>query len=182
MSRSVEPRSQILGPPEAAEPVAPGRFGFVKPAHARFPPIVIVVVTNVNPYSEAHFKTLKYRQDFPDRFGEVEDAVSFCRHFFGWYHDEHHHSGLAGFTPADVHFGRVEARHAERQAILTAAYMRTPERFPHGAPQVPWPPREVWINPPHPRAAGAARAGEPLGRARGARAVTDAAAPLVMLP
>jgi transposase InsO family protein len=60
-----------------------------------------------NPCSEPHFKTLKYRPDFPDRFGAIRDARVHCQVFFPWYHDDHRHSGIAFMTPADVHFGRV---------------------------------------------------------------------------
>ena len=42
-------------------------------------------VSNDNPYSEAQFKTLKYRPGFPDRFGSIQDARAFCQQFFGWY-------------------------------------------------------------------------------------------------
>lgn len=58
--------------------------------------------TDDNPYSEAQFKTLKYRPGFPDRFGSIEDARTFCADFFAWYNGEHRHSGIALFTPADV--------------------------------------------------------------------------------
>ena len=57
-------------------------------------------VSNDNPYSEAQFKTLKYRPDYPDRFGSVADARSWGRGFFAWYNDQHHHTGLALLTPA----------------------------------------------------------------------------------
>ncbi len=39
--------SPILGDPVAPEEIAKGQYGFVKPEHALFPPIVIVAVTNV---------------------------------------------------------------------------------------------------------------------------------------
>ena len=72
-------------------------------------------VSNDNPYSEAGFKTLKYRPDFPDRFGSIEDARAFCVDFFAWYNQQHRHSGIAMFTPADVHHGRAAALHAVAQ-------------------------------------------------------------------
>jgi putative transposase len=59
--------------------------------------------SNDNPFSEAQFKTLKYRPDFPERFGSIEDARVFCDRFFGWYGHEHRHSGIGLHTPADVH-------------------------------------------------------------------------------
>lgn len=105
-------------------------------------------VSNDNPFSEAQFKTLKYRPDFPERFGAAEDARGFCGPFFDWYNHEHHHSALGLLTPADVHYGRVEQRIAERQLVLDAAFDAHPERFPRGRPIAQRPPREVWINKP----------------------------------
>ena len=104
-------------------------------------------VSDDNAFSEAQFKTLKYQPDYPGRFlGEVH-ARGWLGPFFGWHNDEHHHSGLALFTPADVFFGRVDQVRAVRQAALDAAYEAHPERFPRAAPRVPLPPREVSINP-----------------------------------
>ena len=105
-------------------------------------------VSDDNPFSESNFKTLKYRPGFPERFGEIEDARGFSADFFAWYNHEHHHSGLAMFTPADVHLGRVQQRVVERQAVLDLAFDAHPERFPHGRPVVHQPAREVWINKP----------------------------------
>jgi putative transposase len=105
-------------------------------------------VSDDNPFSESHFKTLKYRPGFPERFGEIEDARGFSADFFDWYNNEHHHSGLAMLTPADVHHGRVQQRVVERQAVLDGAFATHPERFPHGRPLTPQPDREVWINKP----------------------------------
>ena len=105
-------------------------------------------VSDDNPYSEAQFKTMKYRPNFPDRFGQLEDARGFCADFFDWYNFDHHHSGLALLTPADVHLGRVDDVIAHRQAVLDKAFERNPERFTKGRPRVPRPPNEVWINKP----------------------------------
>ena len=105
-------------------------------------------VSNDNPFSEAHFKTLKYCPLFPERFGSIEDARAFGQHFFPWYNDEHQHSGLGFFTPAVVHFGQAPAVRAQRQHVLAAAYARHPERFVNGQPQPAALPTAVWINPP----------------------------------
>jgi len=107
-------------------------------------------VSNDNPYSEAHFKTLKYRPEFPDRFGCIEDGRAFCGGFFDWYNNEHYHSGLALLTPASVHYGKTAAVLAQRREILAAAYAQHPERFVRRAPQPAEPPKAVWINPPKP--------------------------------
>jgi putative transposase len=107
-------------------------------------------VSNDNPFSEAQFKTLKYRPEFPDRFGCVEHGRSFCVGFFDWYNYEHYHSGLALLTPATVHYGQTAAVLAQRREILAAAYAQHPERFVRRAPRPAEPPVAVWINPPKP--------------------------------
>jgi transposase InsO family protein len=105
-------------------------------------------VSDDNPYSEAHFKTLKYRPGFPDRFGSLEEARRFCQEFFSWYNHEHHHSGLQLMTPAAVHYGTAEELLSHRQSVLDAAYQAHPERFVKRPPQHPGLPEAVWINPP----------------------------------
>jgi hypothetical protein len=80
-------------------------------------------------YSEAQFKTLKYRPGFPQRFDSIEHARAFCRDFFAWYNNEHRHSGIGLMTPATVDYGHAEALHADRARVLDAAYTATPERF-----------------------------------------------------
>jgi putative transposase len=105
-------------------------------------------VSNDNPFSESQFKTLKYRPDFPDRFGSLVHARSFCGDFMPWYNYEHHHSALAWLTPADIHQGCVEARIDTRSRVLDAAFAQHPARFVHGRPTPTRPPSEVWINPP----------------------------------
>ena len=105
-------------------------------------------VSNDNPFSEAQFKTLKYRPTFPARFGSIQDARAHCHGFFPWYNIEHHHSGLGLLTPADVHHGLGEQRIAARATVLATAYAAHPERFPAGRPMPAMVPAEVWINPP----------------------------------
>lgn len=105
-------------------------------------------VSNDNPFSEAHFKTLKYRPDFPERFGCVEHAREHFGVFFPWYNDEHHHHGLGLLTPRDVHFGLAQQRVDARNAVLASAFAAHPERFPHGLPTARSAPHEVWINKP----------------------------------
>ena len=105
-------------------------------------------VSNDNPYSEAGFKTLKYRPDFPDRFGCIEDARAFCQGFFAWYNIEHRHGGISLFTPADVHYGRSDRLLEVRADVLAGAYAAHPERFVKGPPLPREVPAKVWINPP----------------------------------
>ncbi len=114
-------------------------------------------VSNDNPYSEAQFKTLKYRADYPTRFGSAPDARTWAQTFFPWYNHEHHHSALGLLTPAMVHHGQAPAVLAERQRVLQLAYATHPERFVTGTvplgkgPPVPATlPTAVWINRPQP--------------------------------
>ena len=105
-------------------------------------------VSNDNPFSESQFKTLKYRPDYPERFGCQQDARTWAAQFFRWYNYEHHHSALGLLTPADVHFGRAQTILNQRQQVLHTAFQKNPERFVKG-PSTPAPvPSTVWINPP----------------------------------
>jgi len=105
-------------------------------------------VSNDNPYSEAQFKTLKYRPDFPERFGCMEEARAFAQEFFPWYNTEHRHAGIGLLTPEALHYGRAPEIHAKRAAVLHAAYAAHPERFVNQTPIPPPLPTAAWINPP----------------------------------
>jgi putative transposase len=105
-------------------------------------------VSDDNPFSEAQFKTLKYRPDFPDRFTSTEAARLHCVDFFPWYNDEHRHTGLGLHTAADVHYGLTEAVRDKRAGVLDAAYAAHPERFVRKPPQPPKLPTTAWINRP----------------------------------
>jgi len=106
-------------------------------------------VSNDNPFSESQFKTLKYRPEFPDRFGSLEHARSWCRDLLRWYNTEHHHVGLGLFSPYDVHYGLAEAKWEQRARVLAEAFAQHPERFPNGRPSPRPLPTAVWINPPN---------------------------------
>ncbi len=103
---------------------------------------------NDNPFSESQFKTMKYRPDFPERFGSQQHAHDFCRIFFPWYCNDHRHSGIGYHTPADVHYGRAEMVRARRAGVLTVAYAAHPERFVRKPPEPPQLPGSAWINRP----------------------------------
>ena len=105
-------------------------------------------VNDDNPYSESQFKTLKYRPEFPDRFGSIEDARQFCRNFFTWYNQQHCHSGIALLTPEVVHYGLAQDTIEQRNQVLLSAYQAHPERFVKGRPKSPSLPKAVWINAP----------------------------------
>lgn len=104
-------------------------------------------VSDDNPFSEAQFKTMKYQPDYPGRFTDLEHGRRWLQEFFGWHNNEHHHAGLALFTPAAVFHGRVAEIAAIRQRAMDVAYAAHPERFLHGAPIVRLPPAKVQINP-----------------------------------
>ena len=105
-------------------------------------------VSNDNPFSESHFKTLKYRPTFPKRFGSLEDAKSFCQEFFTWYNQEHRHTGIALLPPEVVHYGLASNVITQRNQVLLEAYRKYPERFVNKIPTAPQLPEAVWINPP----------------------------------
>ena len=104
--------------------------------------------SNDNPFSESHFKTLKYQPSFPQSFGCIQDAKEFCRAFFGWYNQAHHHANLGLMTPEQIHYGQADQIHAARQVTLNHAFAEHPERFVKKQPTPPSKPTAVWINPP----------------------------------
>lgn len=103
-------------------------------------------VSNDNPFSEAAFKTMKYAPEFPDHFGCIEDARSFCKEFFTFYNTQHYHTGIALLTPQIVHTGQAAAVQQARQETLNRAYANKPERFSKGSPKVMALCEEVCIN------------------------------------
>ena len=106
-------------------------------------------VSDDNPYSESQFRTMKYRPDFPDRFGSIQDSRGHSQFFFSWYNDEHRHSGIGLLTPAMVHYGQADDVFQKRQLVLDAAYLAHPERFVRWPPKPLSIPKEVWINKPN---------------------------------
>jgi putative transposase len=105
-------------------------------------------VSDDNPYSESQFKTLKYHPDFPDRFGSIQDARSFCQNFFSWYNHEHKHGGIGLMTPENVHYGNAESITNQRANVLLSAFHAHPDRFVSGIPIPPIVPDAAWINKP----------------------------------
>jgi putative transposase len=104
--------------------------------------------SNDNPYSEANFRTMKYRPEMPKQLGSIEHARQVVGPLVDWYNEEHYHVGLALLHPVDVHYGRVTAIVAARQRVLDEAHRRHPERFVGGRPVQKSPPPAAWINPP----------------------------------
>jgi putative transposase len=138
------------GAPQRAKPIAflLADLGITK-THSR------PYTSSDNPYSESHFKTLKYRPEFPERFDDIAHARAHCRGFFGWYNHEHRHSGIGLMTPAAFHHGQAKQLHDQRAQVLQAAYARNPERFVRKPPVPPELPTAAWINKPDTKEAAA---------------------------
>ena len=127
-------------------------------------------VSNDNPYSESQFKTLKYRPEFPKRFGSIQHARDVCRDLFGWYNTEHYHSGIGLLTPESVHYGRAAMIVEGRRQVLLDFFGAHSERFVNGAPKPPEIPSAAWINPPTTKTThqiGAQAVSEALGQPPG---------------
>ena len=145
--QSIDPGQLIIhsdrGPSMTSKPVALllADLGVTK-SHSR------PYVSNDNPYSESQFKTLKYRSEFPERFGSMQESRRFCQVFFPWYNTEHHHSGIGFLTPEQVHQGMAQQVVKEREAVLKKAYQTHPDRFKRGLPKPMPVPESVWINKP----------------------------------
>jgi putative transposase len=112
-------------------------------------------VSDDNPFSEAQFKTLKYRPDFPPRFDSLLHGERHAADFFAWYNHEHHHLNLGLMTPHDIHYGLAQEKWRQRAQALVRAYQAHPERFPRGVPTPPPLPTAAWINKPSATAASA---------------------------
>ena len=105
-------------------------------------------VSNDNPFSESQFKTMKYRPEFPKRFGSIQDARVFCQNFFKWYNWEYYHSGIGLMIPGIVHYNYTNEVLKYRQTVLDVAAKNHPERFVKKHPMPPKVPVAAWINPP----------------------------------
>ena len=104
--------------------------------------------SNDNPYSEAHFRSMKYHRTYQARFGSLEDARCWARAFFNWYNDTFYHTDIALMHPSTLHYGRTRQVWQARQRVMEEAYACHLERFVRGVPKIPMPPRQVWINKP----------------------------------
>jgi transposase InsO family protein len=160
---SAELAEQLIAETVARHDVEPGRLTLHadRGASMRSKPVAALLVdldivkshsrphvSDDNPFSEAQFKTMKYRPDFPPRFGCIEDARAHCQAFFAWYNTIHRHSGIAYMAPHSVHYGHAEAMYVMRQATLDAAFTIHPNRFKGKNPRPHALPDAVWINPP----------------------------------
>ena len=85
--------------------------------------------SNDNAFAESLFATMKGRVIYPESFGSLEEAESFCAKFVQWYNEEHLHSALDFVTPNDVHTGRHHEIFARRNALLEEHRARFPQRY-----------------------------------------------------
>ena len=103
--------------------------------------------SNDNPFSEAGFRTMKYRPGYPKVFADLEAAREYLTEYVSWYNHEHKHSGIALFSPAQVHDGTWKHAWKRRQRTLQCYYEQHPERF-QSRPVTPSPADHVGINLP----------------------------------
>jgi putative transposase len=154
---TAELAEQLIADTAAKQNIAPGTLTLHadRGTSMRSKPVAALLIdldiakTHSRPHVwEAQFKTLKYRPDFPERFGSIEDARAHCQRFFHWYNTVHRHSGIAFMTPEAVHYGRATALTRRRAVTLDAAFAANPNRFKHIVPLPPALPTAAWINPP----------------------------------
>mgnify|MGYP006274708633 FL=1 len=105
-------------------------------------------VSNDNPFSEALFRTAKYRPDYPSRpFASQEEACQWAATFVEWYVHEHRHSGIKFVTPQQRHSGQAGAISQQRTLIYERAREHHPRRWSRSVRC--WKqPAVVWINEP----------------------------------
>ena len=106
-------------------------------------------VSNDNPFSESEFRTMKYRPNYPGTFATIEQARAYVEWYVPWYNQNHKHSGIALFSPNEVHDGTWHHAWTRRDATQQAYYDKHPERF-RRPPHTPAPADIVGINLPKP--------------------------------
>jgi transposase InsO family protein len=104
-------------------------------------------VSNDNPFSEAGFRTMKYRPGYPKVFTSLEHARQYLTQYVHWYNHEHRHSGIALFTPSQVGDGTWQDVWQIRDQALRKYHQQHPERF-RATPVTPTPADHVGINLP----------------------------------
>lgn len=104
-------------------------------------------VSDDNPYSEALFRTLKYRPEYPSGpFASLEAASLWVEDFVSWYNTEHLHSGIRFVTPDDRHSGRDLEILNQRRKVYEQARSQNPQRWSRRIRN--WKPVEmVYLNP-----------------------------------
>ena len=93
-------------------------------------------VSNDNAYSEAVFRTLKYRPGYPGRFESIEAARAWVAAFVAWYNEDHRHSAIRYVTPAQRHVGEDVAVLEQRAGVYKRARARRPNRWSNKGPEL----------------------------------------------
>ncbi len=104
-------------------------------------------VSNDNPFSEALFRTCKYRPDWPrDGFATIEQARDWVKSFADWYNNDHLHSAINFVTPTQRHAGNDSETLAKRTTLYAKARAANPSRWSGNTRN--WSPAgPVWLNP-----------------------------------
>lgn len=105
-------------------------------------------VSNDNPFSESEFRTMKYRPNYPGTFPDLEHARAFMAWYVPWYNAQHKHSGIALFSPNEIHDGSWRRLWEQREQTQQTYYQKHPERF-RRRPTTPVPAGIVGINLPN---------------------------------
>lgn len=105
-------------------------------------------VSDDNPFSEAGFRTMKYRPGYPKVFTDLDSARTYLAEYVHWYNHEHKHSGIALFSPTQVHDGTWREAWEIRENALQRYFEAHPERF-RTHPSTPTPAGTVGINLPN---------------------------------
>jgi transposase InsO family protein len=104
-------------------------------------------VSNDNPFSEALFRTCKYRPNWPTKgFATKADAQEWVKSFASWYNCEHLHSAIRFVTPNARHAGHDSATLTHRAILYANARAQKPERW-SGKTRNWQPAGPVWLNP-----------------------------------
>lgn len=104
--------------------------------------------SNDNPFSEAGFRTMKYRPGYPKVFTDLDTARAYLAEYVAWYNQQQKHSGIALFSPKQVHDGTWQQAWDKRDQALQNYFDEHPERF-HARPRTPAPATTVGINLPN---------------------------------
>ena len=84
----------------------------------------------MRPGSEALFKTMKYRPQYPFKgFSTLEEARKWVNEFVKWYNTEHLHSGINFLSPYQRHYGLDKQIMENRIKTYEQAKREHPERW-----------------------------------------------------
>jgi hypothetical protein len=90
---------------------------------------------------------MKYRPNYPGVFENIDQARAYMAWYVPWYNEQHKHSGIALFSPNEVHDGTWRERWQQRDQTQQAYFHAHPERF-RQRPRTPAPANLVGINLP----------------------------------